>query len=288
MSEIEQYIESKSTLASATKATYLSNYKKLQDILEKENVQKIPQREIINKIHETIQNPNSKLMLINIAINIKGFKDEETKMLINNRELIKIEINQQKNIKKLEKKDTLPTYNDLNLYLKKLFLDKEWRAYIINYLLINYNVRNKDLDVAIVENLKQTNDDDNFLVVNTRNRYIRNRYKTYSKYGSKVILFQNKSFQTAVEQFLESVQHDIGEKVYLLSDSSGNRINENSLGNYIQKYTMNDLTESDYNKVSVSRIKDMSDYPLLKKISDSRGTAIDTLVSEYNLNIQLE
>ena len=135
MSEIEQYIESKPTLASATKATYLSNYKKLQLILEKENVQKIPQREIINTIHDTTQNPNTKLMLINIAINIKGFKLEETKMLINNRELIKIEINQQKNMKKLEKKDGLPTYNELNIYLKKLFLDKNWRAYIINYLL---------------------------------------------------------------------------------------------------------------------------------------------------------
>ena len=76
--------------------------------------------------------------------------------------------------------------------------------------------------------------------------------------------------------------------VYLLSDSNQNRISGDSLGNYIRKYTLDDMTESDYNKISVSRVKSMDDFALLQKISEFRGTSVQTLITEYNVNLKLD
>ena len=47
------------------------------------------------------------------------------------------------------------------------------------------------------------------------------------------------------------------------------------------------MTESDYNKISVSRVKSMEDYGILKTISENRGTSIPTLIEEYSLAVKV-
>ena len=63
---------------------------------------------------------------------------------------------------------------------------------------------------------------------------------------------------------------------------------EKTLTNIPKKYTLNKMNESDYNKISVSRVKSLDDYKLLQTISKNRGTAIETLISDYNLNVKLD
>lgn len=290
-SEIDSYFLENPNLALQTQRTYASNYKKLLDALGTFELNDVPQKDIISAV-EKYENANSKIMLINVAMNVKSHFHNRTDLLTKHRELLKLEINQNKNKNKDVKRDKMPSFHELQRYLNSLYLDGEWRAYIINYLLINFNVRNKDLDLVIVSNLSDyksrgVKGDENVLYVGSKNMYLRNDYKTVKQYGQKKIAWNNRKFGVAVKSFV--ADQDAEENfVYLLSDSNQNRISGDSLGNYIRKYTLDDMTESDYNKISVSRVKSMDDFALLQKISEFRGTSVQTLITEYNVNLKLD
>ncbi len=288
--EITSYFLENPKLSKNTQKTYLQAFNKLVDLMNIDSLNGAPQKDIIVAV-EKITNPNSRVMLINIAMNIKKHYENRTDMLKTERERIKRQINENKNNKKDEKKDNLPTRRDLERYLNDLYLDGEYRAFIINYLLLNYYVRNKDLDIVIVNNKEDykklgVKGDDNVVFAGSKNIYLRNQYKTVKQYGQKKYSFNSTKFSKAVNKFVEQ-QNSEEEIVYLLSDKNGNRITNDSIGNYIKRFTLNKLTESDYNKIAVSQIKDISDYADLKSISEKRGTSVPTLVSEYNLNIKL-
>jgi len=288
--EITSYFLENPKLSKNTQKTYLQAFNKLVDLMNIDSLNGAPQKDIIVAV-EKITNPNSRVMLINIAMNIKKHYENRTDLLNIERERIKRQINENKNNKKDEKKDNLPTRRDLERYLNDLYLDGEYRAFIINYLLLNYYVRNKDLDIVIVNNKEDykklgVKGDDNVVFAGSKNIYLRNQYKTVKQYGQKKYSFNSTKFSKAVNKFVEQ-QNSEEEIVYLLSDKNGNRITNDSIGNYIKRFTLNKLTESDYNKIAVSQIKDISDYADLKSISEKRGTSVPTLVSEYNLNIKL-
>ena len=288
--EITSYFLENPKLSKNTQKTYLQAFNKLVDLMNIDSLNGAPQKDIIVAV-EKITNPNSRVMLINIAMNIKKHYENRTDMLKTERERIKRQINENKNNKKDEKKDNLPTRRDLERYLNDLYLDGEYRAFIINYLLLNYYVRNKDLDIVIVNNKDDykkfgVKGDDNVVFAGSKNIYLRNQYKTVKQYKQKKYSFNSTKFAKAVNKFVEQ-QNSEEDIVYLLSDKNGNRITNDSIGNFIKRFTLNKLTESDYNKIAVSQIKDMSDYADLKIISERRGTSVPTLVSEYNLNIKL-
>ena len=81
--------------------------------------------------------------------------------------------------------------------------------------------------------------------------YIRNDYKTFSKYGQKRFIFKSVPFGRAVK--------------------------------YFKKYTYKNLTEGDYNKVAVSAITDIADIKQLEQLGDRRGTDLKTLITYYNI-----
>jgi hypothetical protein len=288
--ELDSFFLENPKLSKNTQKTYALAYNKIVDLLNVDTLNDVPQKDIIQMVKK-IDNPNSRVMLINISMNIKKHFENRTDLLNIERERIKRQINENKNNKKEEKKDNLPTRKDLERYLNDLYLDEEYRAFIINYLLLNYYVRNKDLDLIIVTNKEDfkklgVKGDQNVVYAGSKNIYLRNQYKTFKQYGQKKYAFNSTKFSKAVKKFVEQ-QNSEEDIVYLLSDKNGNRITNDSIGNYIKRFTLNKLTESDYNKIAVSQVKDMSDYPLLKSISEKRGTSVPTLVSEYNLNIKL-
>jgi len=290
--ELEVYLLENEHLSTITFRTYKLNYEKLTDLLGSDTINDIPQTEIIKVVEAQIPNPNSKIMLINVAMNIKKHLKNRVELLTKYRETLKLEINHSKNIRKDLKKDSVVSYKELLRYLNKLYVDEEWRAYIINYLLIHFNVRNRDIDLLIVQDKSDYSSfglkgDENVVYVGSKNLYYRNNYKTVKMYGPKKIGFNSRKFSRAVEKFIAQQNPENG-ITYLLSDKNNNRIGSDSLGNFIKKYTLNKMNESDYNKISVSRVKSLDDYKLLQTISKNRGTAIETLISDYNLNIKLD
>ena len=69
--ELENYLLENEHLSTITLRTYKLNYEKLTDLLNSDTINDVPQTEIIKVVEAQIPNPNSKIMLINVAMNIK-------------------------------------------------------------------------------------------------------------------------------------------------------------------------------------------------------------------------
>lgn len=153
---------------------------------------------------------------------------------------------------------------------------KEWinnlidpRQYVVNYLIFYLNVRNLDLLIRLVPNTFPTDIDTsvNYLVVSEHNiKYIRNVYKTASTYGVKTNIITDIKFVT----FCNQLQLNR----FLLSD------NATSLGKLISRRLYNNMTESDYLHQVITYFK--ANANKLFEIENNRGSAIRTLLSNYN------
>lgn len=189
--------------------------------------------------------------------------------------------------------DKIPAkITQLKNYLKDVYEKEEWLKYIINYLLINYHVRNKDLNLMIVVGLHyhQLNPNDNYLnIKNNGVEYIRNNYKTHRIYGTKTYTIRDKKFINAVNQYIMYFKNKYPTMTsFPLLQHNLSRLQDDSIAKAIQRATFKNLTESQYNDVIVTSIKDFKDIGKLKKIGERRGTDIKTLIKYYNLNVPVE
>ena len=183
----------------------------------------------------------------------------------------------EKHHKEINDNLNLPTYGELTAYLDTLYKNNEHLKYVINYLLINYGVRNKDLDVIIVRDKKHiTNDDNYFVVLKTRVIWVRNVYKTAGKYGSKSITIKNIKFMKS----LNALQR--GDNAPLLINASGGRIADGTIGYFIQNLTLDRIGEGNIAKIIMEHNK--GNYNKLTELSNHRGTNVETLISRYNIN----
>ena len=164
-----------------------------------------------------------------------------------------------------ETKHKLPSLKDLKGELNTLYEKEDYRSFIILFLMVNYQVRNKDLICLVVNSKRDTNDTDNFIVVGKSQAvYIRNSYKTAFKYGTKTNIIKNKKFMNAINQ--------IG---YVLKSSD-------NVDRVIKKATagLGGITEGTIAKIVLSQNNTMNG---LKKVSKNRGTDPVTLIESYNI-----
>ncbi len=97
-------------------------------------------------------------------------------------------------------KETLPSV-DFNKLLNGYYRDKQYKNFVILYLLLNYNTRNKDLVVKVVNDESDINPNENFLFIRDKDViYIRNDYKTKNRYGSKRDVIKSKKLFNAVKE----------------------------------------------------------------------------------------
>ena len=292
MNEMDRILEKKASLAKNTIKTYKQAYKKLVDILATNNVADLDNKEIIDLIDEQ-ENYGTINLLLTIVLMIKYDNDKEIDDIKKHRDLIRMEMRDSRWKKKEEKLDTLPPIKSLTKYLNRLYSNSEYQSYIINYLLINYNVRNLDLDLIVTDDMKEYHNlgkkgDENVLFVGKNNAvyYYRNNYKTVKTYGPKAIRLSSVKLANSIKEYIAQQQAITNGDIYLLSLQNGDRSGRDSLSHYITKFTMDGLTESDIMKIIVTgKVKTIDDYNKLEKISKNRGTAIETLIEEYNLHI---
>jgi hypothetical protein len=164
-----------------------------------------------------------------------------------------------------ETKHELPTLKNIKAELNTLYEKEDYRSFVILYLMVNYQVRNMDLICLVVSSKRETNNTDNFIVVNKSQAvYIRNSYKTYFKYGTKTNIIKNKKFMNAINQ--------IG---YVLKSSD-------NVDRVIKKATagLGGITEGTIAKIVLSENNNMNS---LKKVSKNRGTDPATLIESYNI-----
>ena len=158
------------------------------------------------------------------------------------------------------------------------------REYIVNYLLIHYNVRNLDLMLNIVKSTIQAkNTDVNYLVVRKNDIvYIRNVYKTERSYGKKKHIINSKKFRNMVLEFMK----DKETPVPLLANKAGELIEDRQhISVLVKKLSIGQLGEALIFKGIVKSIDKHGNLNQLKKASNNRGTSIETIINEYHINL---
>jgi len=259
-------------LSASTKKTYSMTYRNY--LSQFENTSKIIPKEKVSIIIEYILNlkksNNTKMLVLATLMNLMMFNGYDMKEV----KEIQRDLFQQKNkdtiVRKSIKQD-LPEKQELLKYLKKI---EEPVAYIINYILIHYNTRNKDLDIQLVLKKKDAVGKKNYLVVRgTDCIYIRRDYKTFDRYGEKIYTIRSRPFTRHAQSLLAK-----GQDVLLK--------NTTNLTQEITKYTYKGMSESDYMKVIVSSIDMNKDYRALDEIGRRRGTSTPVIINEYNLKVK--
>lgn len=281
MNEIEDVINSKS-LTEQSKTTYKRNYNKLTEILQK-SLKDADQDTIIYAVEELANDSvNNKLTYINIPIMIKQFYNRPVDILLSQRELLFSQREkQQKNNVSLKELD-LPNYNDVKNYVNGLYGVNNVK-YIVNYLIFNYGVRNKDVDVFITTRTKtkDIDTDKNYLLVKNREiEWVRNNFKTSNAYGQQRIIIKAKNFIDAVK----SLQLE----TYLLTGTN-DKLQEQNLGAVISRmlYKHNNkfMTESDMFKMLVQYLQTQpNSYSKIISLGEIRGTNATTIEKYYNIS----
>ena len=275
MSELDSFIASVEGKSVNTIKSYKSQYNKLYKLLGK-NIGETSEAKLLSTI-DTIDNVNGKQALINIAIQIR-------RMDMYKLSVKKLEAEREKNKHKLIEKvkdtnlklqNSLPSYRELVDYMESLYKASSWTDYIINYLLINYQVRNLDLLFDIVKRKKDTKDTTkNYIWLAPKKVvYIRNVYKTASTYHKKTITITDPKFMTAIKRVFACQKHNEDCGVFIP--------NPDQVGYYILNSTYKKIGEGAYFKVVVSHFRDNLDK--IKEISENRGTKVETILNSYDI-----
>jgi len=159
----------------------------------------------------------------------------------------------------------LPTLREMKAHMNSLFDKGDYRGYAIMYLFLTYTLRNQDLIARVVKSKKETNETENYFIVGRKRViYLRNKYKTADKYGTKSHVITNPKFVTAIKNFN-----------YLLRETD-------NIDRVIKNITagIGGVTESVIAKIVLRENNTMAG---LKKISHNRGTDISTLINSYNI-----
>ena len=171
---VETFIkENEKPISASTQKTYINIGKNIPfNVLTTQTV-------IIKKLKELFDNPNTLALYLNLIILLRRHNNEETDKLIKFRNGLKDEIISLRKEKLGDLKDKLPTKDEL----QKKIDEMTGIRYIINYLFINFGLRNKDINLKKVN--KATDDKDTNFIVQSKNKVdlIINDFKTDETFG---------------------------------------------------------------------------------------------------------
>ena len=282
MSEFDIFMESVENKSDATKKQYKTQYNKLFKLTGKP-IAETSEKKII-EILAGIENKNAEQALLNIALLVRKLNKLSVTQLENLREKNKQSLNKSIKEKNVNLKETLPSYDDLVEYMNYLYDKNEYTDYIINYLLINFQVRNQDLDFKIITRKKDATDlTKNYMWLQPNKlTYIRNVYKTAniinpegdnSGYGQKINVITEPKMITAFKKVYNCQKN---------SEDCGTFIpNKSSIAYHLQKSTYKQLGEGKYVKIVINHFR--NDIDKLKEISDNRGTSLTTILQSYDI-----
>ena len=291
MTELQKTLTARSTLTDKTKANYTNAYARLRPLLTGD-INAVNEEEIINAIDTAEEEKKGemkpltqsvKLTLLNVAIVIrqvynKSIGDLERYRVSGKKELLTANV-----LKNEGLKEELPSLKDLTAYTNALFENGEWRKYLVNYLLLTFNVRNMDLDLQIVKSNKVVNNKDNWIVLHKGSAdYLRYVYKTADTYDCKANTITSKNALEAIKNILGD-----SDSVYLLAKADGERQKDNALNKAVSRMTIKTEKYKDgigqANMLKVI-LADKTDMKTFDKVSVNRGTSLKELNENYNTN----
>jgi len=263
---------------------HIKNEKKVseQTIKTYENIGKnIPfnllnsQPTIIKKLKDLYDNPNTLQLYLNMIILVRKFNNEEVDKLIKFRNSLSDSIKQTRkdNLDKMD--DKLPSLDHIKDSLDEL----TGIRYVINYIMVNHGLRNKDLNLKFVKVLPEDKDE-NYIMQKGKNVILNiNDYKTDKTHGTKEIKINNSKFLKE----LKSLNLKDGD--YLIPMKNGNKIsNIITFNDKILKLTIDRLGQNRLVKIVVKDLLNKKDFEKLDSISKDRGTSLEVLLKSYNLH----
>ncbi len=285
MNELDEALEKNKTIGESTKRVYSSNYRRLLRLTDGELILPMSQDRIIKFIHQDSIPAQSQNGLLSVVLTIRNNNGLKNDKLIKFRDsTLYNEKFADKRIKNIKLKDELPNMEDLEKYTRSLYNDGDYVGYIINFLMLRFGLRNKDLNLVITNNQDVTYVNDkskiNYLYVTKKYiTYIRNDYKTHSTYGKQKHKIQKSLFTRAVKEVIG----DEYEKP-LLHLKSGDSISEESLAKVIQRKTYNGLGETKYLKTQIQDLKNQGNIKRIRELAKARGTDLEIIFKEYDID----
>ncbi len=256
------------------KPTTLKSYANLYDRLRKQfdaDLEDQPYEELIKVIEEIDDKTTTQLNLLNVVIIIKQLFNKNLEKLFEKRDLITLKQNETRKITNKTLTHILPTMKELNGYLDTLFKEKKWREFIVNFIIINFNTRNADLFIDIVDTIpliKSSNTSNYLVLEKDKVLFIRNIYKTSKTYSKKEDIITDDRFISAVKEY------GIGS---LINNRNGVKVELDVLGSYVKRCTYKQLGEI----IIFKSVMKEASLSTISKLSSNRGSSIPTLLEYY-------
>lgn len=272
-------IISNANLSASSKRTYGYAYDRLMLLTDYVAISNMSEKRVLKLIKDAEVPANSKNVMLSVILLIRRHNEQTVDLLVKYKETkMSKQMDKEKEAKNEELVKTLPSYDTYMMYVNDLYRQKDWRSYIVNYLLITYGVRNLDLNVIITRDKfvasKRRESEVNYLYVTKRYvKFIRNHYKTHSSYGRKEDTITATKFMYAVNEYLD----EDFEKPLL-------DVEEQSVGATIRNMTYNMIGEGGVYKILVEYHKSRGDVNKLKALSISRGHQLDTQMGYYDIS----
>ena len=265
---MNEYIEKQDKISDQTKKTYLQTAKTLPFNIT------TSQSTIIKKLKELYNNPNTLSLYLNMIILVRRHLNLEHEKLIKLRNDLRDAIIKLRKENMTSTKSELPTYNEINEKLNELVGIR----YILNYLLITYGLRNKDINLLYVNKLPSNKEDENYLV-QTKNsiKLDINDYKTDNTFGNKSITITDKKFKDELNKL------NLKDNTYILPKRDGSKLKVNSFNDKVLSLTIDGLGETKIFKILVKHLLDKKDFNKLEDLVNSRGTSLSTIMKSYNV-----
>lgn len=267
---ITDFIKHKKDESKVSKQT-LNTYKNVGDNISFNIL--TTQKTIIKKLKELYTNPNTIQLYLNLIILVRRHNDKETNQLIAFRNTLKEKIINERKGNMKEMNDTLPTYETIKDKLNNM----NGIMYIINYLIFNIGLRNKDINLKFVNNIPSEEDENYIQLKNNKVILTITDYKTDKKYGTKKINIDDTRF---INEFKDL---DLVNNEYIISKKDNSKINNISTWNEkLIKLSIDKLGQK-LVKINIKKLLDESNFKEIETIGKNRGTSLSVLLTSYNL-----
>ena len=225
-----------------------------------------------------IENPNTRSNKIFVVIRLRRHFKMPTSLLEDMRGDLKKEIVIHRKQKAKDNIESLVSYEQL---LKELDT-KTGRDYYMNYLYAKHGVRNKDINVKIVHKTPKQDPTENTMVFNPKLKkplikmYIVD-YKTADTYGDKYFEIKDQRLYDEIKS-LSLKNND-----YMFSTRDGQKATVNYMNVLATKNSLFKYGEGRIAKILLKNLIDTQQYDKIERLSNQRGTSLQTLYTSYNI-----
>jgi len=267
------HIKSEKKLSDGTITTYTNIGKNLDFSII------LSQKTLIQKLKDLYDNPNTLQLYLNMIILIRRYNDEPTEILVKLRNSLRDSIIKIRRENLSELDDKLPTKS----YIIEQLNNMSGIRFVLNYLIIHHALRNKDMNLLIIENEKSMDDKDtNYMVINKKKKMIKlfiNNYKTEDKYGTKEIKITDSEFYKNVLKL-----YNEKDSKFLMQLKNGDKIKSiSTLNDKILNLTIDKLGQNRLVKIVIKDLINNKSFDKLEQLSRDRGTSLEVLLKSYNL-----